>query len=239
MHRSKCLKHHQMSVFRKVAADKTINTSTCTALSGCRNNTTATATASNNNNALKLRHTVTSTTQMFSCNHHSTPNNRITLLKTRSFSKATKAENNIGTTPKMFSTNSCGEFKNYLTASCRKTNSNTTKTSSNTTKTSCIKGTTVLCSGDQNTTTNNKIGLLKLNRRYSESTRTTIASGKRTAILCPGQGTQYIGMFGGDAGFDIIQSSPKLRNMVETSRKILKQDPLELGNKGPSTLQKL
>ena len=60
-----------------------------------------------------------------------------------------------------------------------------------------------------------------------------------TAILCPGQGSQYVGMFGGHAGNIVIQTSPKLRSMMESSKQILQQDLFTLGNQGPPSVQTL
>ena len=60
-----------------------------------------------------------------------------------------------------------------------------------------------------------------------------------TAILCPGQGSQYVGMFGSEHGNKLIESSTTLNSMVETSQEIFQHDLVALGNHGPSSVQKL
>ena len=70
-------------------------------------------------------------------------------------------------------------------------------------------------------------------RHHSCSTTTP------TAILCPGQGSQYMGMFGSEHGNKLIESSTTLNSMVETSKEIFQHDLVALGNHGPSSVQKL
>ena len=72
------------------------------------------------------------------------------------------------------------------------------------------------------------------NWRHRFSSTTT-----STAILCPGQGTQYVGMLGGDVGNRLIESSTTLNSIAITSKEIFQHDLVALGNHGPSSVQKL